>query len=252
MKIDEKAARDAIGGPDVRRFSSWTIPLVVLLVAAAIGAGIFVFLAGPTVEEVQGNIQGNTYSPTADTSRARITIDGSDFSIPANYTMHRRSRKSGDHENVPMHALLPDLEPWSAAKAGEFASNLAASRVVRFTLSVDRDRLPYEEKFNRGIRPRADNENGEPGPYGLTSYRFQPGTGYEGTEWYSAAMPGGKMLVMRCDPSANADFGSTCMRVTRLDDGIGLTYRFKRSQLQFWRETDARIMALVASFRPRK
>ena len=70
MKIDEKAARDAIGDADVRRFSSWTIPLVVLLVAAAIGIGIFVFLAGPTVEEVQGNIQGNTYSPTADTSRA--------------------------------------------------------------------------------------------------------------------------------------------------------------------------------------
>ena len=70
MKIDEKAARDALGDADVRKFSSWKIPLVVLLVAAAIGIGIFAFLAGPTVEEVQGNFQGNTYSPTADTSRA--------------------------------------------------------------------------------------------------------------------------------------------------------------------------------------
>lgn len=252
MRIDEKAANEAIGSGQMRKFSSWTIPLVLLLVAAAIGAGIFVFLAGPTVEEVQGNLQGNTYAPTADTSRARITIDGSDFSIPANYTMHRRSRKSGDHENVPMHALLPGLEPWSQATAREFASNLADARVVRFTLSVDRDSLPYEEKFDRGIRPRAENPEGEPGPYGLTRYRFSPETGYEGTEWYSARRPNGKMLVMRCDPSANADFGLTCIRVTRLDDGVGLTYRFKRSQLQYWQETDARIMALIASFRPRK
>jgi hypothetical protein len=42
------------------------------------------------------------------------------------------------------------------------------------------------------------------------------------------------------------------MRVTRLADGTGLTYRFKRSQLQYWKETDERIMALIASFRPRK
>jgi hypothetical protein len=252
MKIDENTAREALGGAEQRKVPSWKIPLFLTLVAVAIGAGIYAFLAGPTVEEMQGNIQGNTYSPSADTSRARITIDGSDFSIPANYTMHRRSRKSGDHENVPMHALLPNLEPWSAIKAQEFSSNLEGSRVVRFTLSVDRDRMPYEEKFERGIRPRANNENGEPGPYGLTRYRFEPGTGYEGTEWYSATMPGGKMLVMRCDPSANTDFGSTCIRVTRLDDGIGLTYRFKRSQLEYWKETDARIMALIASFRPRK
>jgi hypothetical protein len=57
---------------------------------------------------------------------------------------------------------------------------------------------------------------------------------------------------MRCDPSANSDFGSTCMRVTRLSDGIGLTYRFKRSQLESWRETDDRLAELIASFRPRK
>ena len=252
MKIDQRDADRAMSGAEVHKHSGWEIPLVLLLTVGAIGAGILAYLAGPSVEEVQGNIQGNTYSPTADAARARIMIDGVDFSIPANYTMHRRSRKSGDHENVPMHALLPTLEPWTPANAAAFSSNLADARVIRFTLSIDRDRLQYEEKFDRGIRTRADNPDGEPGPYGLTQYSFQPGTGYEGTEWYSVNMPDGKMLVMRCDPSANADFGSTCMRVTRLADGTGLTYRFKRSQLRHWKETDERIMALIASFRPRK
>lgn len=252
MKMDQRDADRALETGEVHRHSGWILPLIVLMIAAALGAGAYLFLAGPSVEEVRGNIQGNTYSPSSDPSRARITVDGAEFSIPGNYTMHRRSRRSGDHENVPMHALLPNLEPWSAEKSREFSSNLADARVIRFTLSVDRDRMQYEEKFERGIRPRADNPAGEPGPYGLTQYTFSPGTGYDGTEWYSANLPDGKLLVMRCDPSANSDFGSTCVRVTRLSDGVGLTYRFKRSQLERWRETDDRLAELIASFRPRK
>jgi hypothetical protein len=252
MKIDEREADRALASDDMHRHSGWILPLILLIVAAAIGAGIYLFLAGPSVREVQGNIQGNSYSPSADTSRARISIDGAEFSIPANFTMHRRSRRSGEQETVPMHALLPDLQPWSPDKASAFTSNRADARVIRFTLAVDRDRLQYEEKFERGIRPDADDPAGEPGPFGLTQYRFSPGKGYERTEWFTANLPDGKLLVMRCDPSANTDFGSTCMRVTRLSDGVGLTYRFKRSQLEQWREMDAKVMALIASFRPRK
>lgn len=252
MKIDQRDADAALGGGEVHSHSSWILPLIVLLVAGAIGVGVFVFLAGPTVEEVQGNIQGNTYSPTADKTRARINIDGAVFVIPANYTMHRRSRASGDQENVPMHALLPDLEAWTPGKAKEFSSNDANARVIRFTLAVDRSRLTYEKKFDRGIRPLADNPDGEPGPFGLTQYKFSPGTGYENTEWFSATLEDGSMLVMRCDASANKDFGSNCIRVTRPNDEVGLTYQFKRSQLQYWKETDAGIMALINSFRPKK
>ena len=252
MKIDQRDADAALGGGEVHAHSSWLLPLIVLLVAGAIGVGVFVFLAGPTVEEVQGNIQGNTYSPTADTSKARINIDGAVFVIPANYTMHRRSRTSGDQDDVPMHALLPDLEPWTPAKAAEFSSNAAGARVIRFTLAVDRSRLTYEKKFDRGIRPLADNPDGEPGPFGLTQYKFSQGTGYENTEWFSAQLEDGSTLVMRCDASANKDFGSNCTRVTRLNDEVGLTYQFKRSQLEHWKKADAGIVALVNSFRPRK
>ncbi len=252
MKIDDREADRALDNAEVHRHSGWILPLILVIIAAAIGGGIYLFLAGPSVREVQGNIQGNTYSPSADTSRARITIDGAEFSIPANYTMHRRSRRSGDHENVPMHALLPDLQPWSPERSPAFSSNLADAKVIRFTLAVDRDRLQYEEKFARGIRPDADDPAGEPGPFGLTQYKFSPGKGYERTEWFTADLPDGKLLVMRCDPSANSAFGSTCMRVTRLNDGVGLTYRFKRSQLEQWREIDTQILELIGSFRPRK
>ncbi|MEQ1752745.1 MAG: hypothetical protein ABL973_01280 [Micropepsaceae bacterium] len=252
MKIDQRDAEAALGGGEVHAHSSWLLPLIVLLVAAAIGVGVYVFLAGPTVEEVQGNFQGNTYSPTADPAPADISIDSALFRIPGNYTMHRRSRSSGDQDDVPLHALLPNLEPWSAAKAAEFSSNLADAHVIRFTLAIDRSRLTYEDKFDKGIRPLADNPDGEAGPFGLTRFKFSAGTGYENTEWFSADLGNGSKLVMRCDASATADFGSNCMRVTRLRDQIGLTYRFKLSQLEHWKETDTRLMALIESLRPKR
>ena len=166
--------------------------------------------------------------------------------------MHRRSRSSGDHDDAPLHGLIPNIEPWSAAKAVEFSSNLANARVIRFTLAVDRARLKYEEKFDKGIRPLADNPAGEPGPFDLTMYKFSQGTGYENTEWFSSQRSDGTMLVIRCDASANKDFGSNCLSMTRLRDDIGLTYRFKRSQLEYWKATDTKLMALIESFRPKK
>jgi len=252
MKIDQRDADAALMGGDVHPHSSWLLPLIVLLVAVAIGVGVYVFLAGPTVEDMQGNLQGNTYSPTVDPSIAEITVDGASFRIPGNLTMYRRSRSSGDQEDIPMHALLPDFAPWSPATASAFSSNMADARVIRFTLAIDRARLTYEDKFERGIKPLADNPDGEAGPFGLTQYKFSQGTGYENTEWFSAHLEDGTELVMRCDASATPDFGSNCIRVTRLRDNIGLTYRFKRSQLAGWKETDHKLKTLIESFRPKK
>ena len=252
MKIDQRDADAALRGDEVHPHSSWILPLFVLLIAVAIGTGVYLFLAGPTVEDMQGNFQGNTYSPTVDPSPAEISVDGAVFRIPGQYTMYRRSRSDGEQDDVPMHALLPELSPWSPAKASEFSSNMASAKVIRFTVSIDRSNLTYEGKFERGIRPLADNPEGESGPFGLTKYKFSPGTGYENTEWFSSKLDDGSKLVMRCDPSATADFGSNCMRVTRLRSKIALTYRFKRSQLETWKATDARLRNLVESFRIKK
>jgi len=61
----------------------------------------------------------------------------------------------------------------------------------------------------------------------------------------------GSELVMRCDASPNTDFGSSCMRVTRMPDNIGLTYKFKRAHLAQWKQLDAGVMGLIASFHPK-
>jgi hypothetical protein len=39
------------------------------------------------------------------------------------------------------------------------------------------------------------------------------------------------------------------MRVARLPDNVGLTYKFKRAHLAQWKQIEAGIMGLVESFR---
>lgn len=224
------------------------LPAILLVLAVAIGAAVFYYLTGPSVVD---EIQGNLPAPSASAATADIRIDGVLFRIPASYTKFRRSRYDGDQDDVPLHALLPNMSPWSPGDAAAFESNAPDARVVHFTLALDRASLTYQEKFERGIKPAAQIPDGEPGPFGLTQFKFGKGTGYESTEWFTAKLEDGSDLVMRCDASANPDFGSSCMRVTRLPDSVGLTYKFKRAHLAQWKQIDAGVMGLIAAFRPK-
>lgn len=244
MKIDQRDADAALGG-EVHAHSSWILPAIFLVVAGLLGIGIYIFFTGPTVDD----LQGNTTWPTASTATADLRIDNAVFRIPANYTKLRRSRSDGEADDVPMHALLPKLTGWTQADAKEFNSNAENARVVEIILAVDRGRLTYQDKFERGIKPYSSTPDGIEGPFGLTTYKFDPGTGYENTEWLSATLEDGSRFVMRCDATATGNFGSTCTRVTRLKDGVGLTYRYKRAHLAQWKQIDAAIMARIDSFR---
>jgi hypothetical protein len=244
MKIDQRDADAALGG-EVHAHSSWILPVIFLVVAGLIGIGFYILFTGPTVDD----LQGNTPWPTASTSTADIRIDNTVFRVPANYTKLRRSRSDGDADDLPMHALLPNLTGWTQTQAQDFNANAAGARVVEIVLSIDRAKLTYQDKFERGIKPYSSTPDGIEGPFGLTTYKFDAGTGYEHTEWLSATLEDGSKFVMRCDAAATGNFGANCTRVTRLKDGVGLTYRYKRTHLAQWKEIDAKVMAKIDSFR---
>lgn len=244
MKIDQRDADAALGGGEVHSHSSWILPFALFVIAVVIGGGVLVYLAGPTVED----LSGNTPSPTASSATAEIRIEGGVFRIPANYTRFSRARSDGDQEKVELYALLPNLSPWSPGDRDKFASNGPDSSVLQFTLMVDRGRFTYEENFDRAIKPLAVNPEGSPGPFGLTEFKFAGG-GYQNTTWYIAPLDNGGQFVARCDPSPNPAFGPSCMRGTRLTGNIGLTYQFKQAHLSQWKQIDAAVLGLVASFR---
>lgn len=244
MKIDQRDA-DAALGSDVHRHSSWTMPAILILVTAAIGVGIFIYLAGPTVQDIQGTAP----SPTASAEPIDLKVDGIAFRIPAYYTESRATRGGGDQDEVDMHVLLPDLHPWNLTDKAAFESNAADARVIHFTLKPDHQALTDDQRFERALRPQTTNPDGTPGPYGLTQFDFPAGLGYDDVQIFTAPLDGKSVLILRCDKVGDKEFGPSCLRQTRTPDGIGLTYRFKRAHLADWKMIDTGLTKLVAGFR---
>jgi hypothetical protein len=245
MKIDQRDA-DAALGSEVHRHSSWTMPAILVLITAAIGVGIFVYLTGPTVQD----LQGTTPSPTASAEPIDLKIDGIAFRIPAYYTASRAARGGGDQDEVDLHVLLPDLHPWTSTDRAAFESNAPDARVVHFTLKPDHQTLTDDQRFERALRPQTLNPQGVPGPHGLTQFDFPTGLGYDDVQIFIAPLDAKTLLVLRCDKAgAQQQFGPSCTRQTRTPDGVGLTYRFKRAHLAQWQTIDSGITQLVARFR---
>lgn len=244
MKIDQRDA-DAALGANVHRHSSWSMPLTLLIVTAVIGAGIFIYLTGPTVQD----LQGRTPSPTAATDPVDLRVDGIAFRIPGNYTEFRATRSGGDQDEVALHVLLPDLHPWRPVDAEAFASNAPNSRAIHIVLKQDHQRLTEAERFERALKPQTNNPDGTPAADGLTQYDFPLGLGYDDTQIFTAVLADGSLLVLRCDKIGEEQFGPSCIRSARTPDGVGLTYRFKRQHLAQWRAIDDGVTKLIAGFR---
>jgi hypothetical protein len=244
MKIDQRDA-DAALGSEVHRHSSWAMPAILLLITGAIGVGIFIYLTGPTVQELRGTAPSPTDSPEP----VDLKVDGIAFRSPAYSTESPVARAGGDQEEVDLHVLLPDLHPWTQTDKAAFESNAPDARVVRFTLKPDHQRLTDDQRFERALRPQTVNPQGVPGPHGLTQFDFPPGLGYDDVQIFTAQLDAKTLLVLRCDKVGAREFGPSCIRQTRTPDGVGLTYRFKRAHLADWQTIDSGITQLVAGFR---
>ena len=221
------------------------MPAILVLITAAIGIGIFIYLTGPTVQD----LAGKTPSPTASAEPIDLKVDGIAYRIPAFYTEARAARAGGDQDEVDLHVLLPDLHPWTLTDRAAFESNAPTSRVVHFTLKVDRQSLTEDQRFERALKPQTRNPDGVPGPFGLTQYDFPQGLGYDDVQIFTAQLDAKTLLVLRCDKVGDQTFGPNCIRQMRTPDGVGLTYRYKRSHLAEWQAIDTGITKLVTGFR---
>lgn len=233
------------GGVKIKRHTPWHVP-VLIAAGIAILAGVFLFYyLGPTVSDITGTAPKFTASP----ERVALTIGAAAFSIPQNYTRLPKTRGGGAQEEVELHALLPDLAPYSDAEAEAFDNTTASSRVLFMALRPSQRRLSEKDRLERIYLNQVENRQGMEGPYGLRRYIFTRESNYPGQELYVGTDARGGQAVIVCTTESADEPVPTCRRETDLGNGIFFSYEYRRGHLENWRDIDARAVALVSSFK---
>lgn len=221
--------------------SGWLIPLAVFVVTAALCALLLAYYLFPTPAFLS-----RQPAPTDSTAPVAFIVGGRGFHIPANYIVFAGDRKGGTAKSVDLVALLPDLQGYTLGAAQAFTSGTAESRVVNLTLREEPSALSEEERLERIYLPLVEDRRGSTALYALTSYRFRSDSGYRDQDLFVGDAD--RQVVLRCGrETPDASFPS-CFGDMPLADHVWLSYRFKRNQLEHWREIDSSIRALAGAF----
>lgn len=231
----------------VHKRSAWLVPLAVFVVTAALSGAVLYYYLGP---RPSGSVR-DAPSPTADTTPVRLTVNGAQFTIPANHIVYRAGQRGGEQTDVALFALLPDFRGYSQKDAQLFASNAPDSPALFLLIRADRLNLTEEERLRRIYLGYVDSPAGAPGPYGLMQYHFRGDSGYRGEDLFVGETARGP-AVFRCGRFSAEWPSPSCLRETPLLPGVALSYRFKRAHLAQWRAIDAGADAMIRAFAQHK
>ncbi len=235
-------AGNEFGGP-ARERSGWLIPLAVFLVTAVLTGLVLLYYLSPSPSELIEEQQSLSDS----TAVVSLSVGSEKFHIAANYLPYPSARKGGAVDPLKLIALLPDLDGYSSGDASEFADDSADSRVLHLNLRAQ-PILSEEDRMARIYMPQVDNQQGAPGPYGLTQYTFLPSSSYRDEELF-VGKGGAGIVVLRCTKPMSDTVAPTCLRDTPIAKDVGMSYRFKRRQLEHWRDIDKKVREMIAAFR---
>ncbi|HWA02164.1 MAG TPA: hypothetical protein VG819_01440 [Rhizomicrobium sp.] len=236
-------SRSEDSGETVRKRSGWLLPLAVLLVVTILSALFLLFYLFPSPPPLFAEQQ----NPTSSTSVVEYRFDRLKLWIPQNYLEFDSGRKGGRRAEVALWALLPDMAGWSNWDAAAFSDNSARSNVVYMSVRADRIGLSEADRLRRIYLVYATDPRGAPGPYGLAKYAFSPDSGYRNEDLFVGSHEGG-LVVMHCARLGPGVPSPNCLRDMPLGRGASVTYRFKRSKLNHWREIAGGVARLMASF----
>jgi hypothetical protein len=227
----------------IRKRSGWLIPLGVFLVTFVLSAlFLLVYLApnAPGLFEEQ-------VSPTSRSDIIALKVGGRAFHIPANYLEYESARQGGDRREIALFALLPDMSGWSNWVAQTFTDNGPDSRVVEMRIRKDDLNLSEADRLQRIYMGYILDPRGKDGPHGLKQYVFRGDSGYRHEDLFVGTTDAG-IVVVRCVRKGPDVSSPNCMRDMQVARGVSLFYRFKRAHLSKWREIDAGVDKLIASF----
>lgn len=228
----------------VRERPAWIIPLLVLL-GVLIFSGVFLYYYfGPT----PGEILGMDPRASAVEENIEVIVGNTRFMVPEHYTRYPNQRTGGRQTALDMHALLPDLTPWSPELQAEFDDNSASSDVIYFSLREAATPLSSARRFNTIYSKYLSATPPEAGPDGLQLFSFNDESGYAGQDLLVGKDGEGRMTLILCDRQGPLVESPNCSRSLLLGPSLELDYRYKRDHLGEWREIDAAVIALVKGF----
>ena len=233
----------ATGRP--RRSGALALPLVGMLILAAIAAGFIAYVLWP-------RWPGPPVSP--DAPALPITVAGAPFNVPPAAMRVPLQRRAGAHERVDLAFLWPSLEPPDSGASGAHAPGAASQQTVDrmfVTITAASDALAPAERI-KTIYPRYAAADAAIEPNGLAVKAFRSGTPYQGEDLiydsiYDSTTSEG--FLVRCSRSAGPTPG-TCLYSQRIDHA-DIVVRFPRDWLTDWRTIEAGIERLIEGLRPR-
>jgi hypothetical protein len=229
---------------DVKQRSGWLIPVAVFIVTAGLSA---LFLLYYLVPAPTSFIEEHV-APTSRADRVSLTINGTKFSIPANYIMFARQRQGGTLKEAQLFTTFPDFEGYSDWHASSFSGNAADSAMIFLLLREEQFKISEADRLQRIYLTYVVDPAGKPGPFGLTQYVFRDDSGYHGEDLF-VGQRNGKPAVLRCVRFSPQVPSPSCLRDVRIGSGVTLSYRFKRANLGHWEEIATGVDKLIASFR---
>lgn len=230
------------GQDDVVERPPWLLPLLVAAGVVVFAAIFLWYYVGPTTEEILGRAPQATDSA----ERVHVSIGDVQLAVPAHYTRFAAARSGGALKQLDMHALLPDLTPYTHDLQSEFERADPRSPVIHMRVEEAADILAAQPRLELIYLPHVTNREGEPGPAGLRHYVFRNDTGLAGQDMYVGPGPAGAPAILVCAREAPLLW---CRRDILLSDAVVLRYRFKRAHLADWKAIDDRVLALIGQFR---
>lgn len=240
------------GGDEVKQESSWRYPLGIFLATLVLCAVFLYYYVGPSVDEIGGNVP----SPAISEERVALSIGGSAFRIPANYTVYPRDRRGGERDQVAIYMLWPTLSGYTPARRSDFVENEPDTRRIDVTLKKRTSAFSEAERLENLYMPQTIDRRGVRTPYGLIRYDFTqrrknvPTNGYADTNLFVGKTDDEKIIAMFCFKELTEIDSLDCWREYELSTTVSIIYRFKKAYIQEWRAIDDGVRQFVRDLGP--
>jgi len=228
----------------VQERPAWLLPLIVAAGVAVFSAAFAYYYFGPTPSELLG------LAPRASESSEKVNmiIGDSRFLVPSNFTRYPLQRVGGTQNEIDLHALLPELAPYSIERREAFEDNTSGAMVVHIKIHLAENLLPATRRFDEIYSRHLADRIPAPGPTGLQRFYFSENSGYRDQDLFVEERGQIQPLLLLCFRESVIIFSPNCTRTFRISDTVALTYRYKRTQLKSWATVDRAVTALVESF----